>query len=491
MLDSRTSRVLPVQLVGLVGLVGLTLCAAPRIAAAQPEPTDEARQEASERFRRALELFDEGNMEAALIEFEAAYERVPSWQVLYNIGACHRALGHPVEAVDAWDRYLSEGGDEVPPERREEVAAALAQQRARIGTVLVRTNVEDGRITVDGVAVADAPMAEPLRLAVGTYEIGVQAAGWEGPVRRVTVAGESEQILDVLLERVVTERGSLAIESPVPDAEVTVDGEPVGTTPLEETVPVSPGHHVVEVRRTGFETFRREVDVDAGQRTQVTVEMPLAVDTAPAARGELALALPPALYDLRVNGEPVEPGGGRVSLPAGRHHLVLEVEERVPHRQTVTVEAGSTVQLEPPLRWTDGARASRLNDAERLRIAGGVVLAGGLTGLAIGAVFVGVGEGYFAAEMDELFDDYDLCTNTGMLCDREAMDNAQRYLDVDATRRAFRWVYGIAFSAGAVASVIGVVMLSLAPSEESIDAAARAGLRLDVGPGGLFLRGRF
>jgi hypothetical protein len=482
----------------LLGPLALVLALAPwaRPAAAQDgsdaaaPPADEAaRQEAAERFRRALALFDEGNMEAALIEFEAAYARMPSWQVLYNIGACHRALGHPVEAVDAWERYLREGGDEVPEARREELAAALEEQRGRIGTLLVRTNVEGARVTIDGVAVATAPLEEPLRLAVGSYRVGVEAAGWEGPVRRVVIAGESREVLDVLLERVATERGSLEIESAVPDVEVRVDGEVVGTTPLTETVPVAPGTHRVEGRRAGFETFRRDVEVDAGQLSTVALELSLDPDAAPEGLGTLSLALPDAPHALRVNGAEVEAAGGDVTLPAGRHHLVLEVDERVPFRRTVEVDAGGRLELAPALRWTDTARSQRLNDAERLRVAGWSVFAAGMIGLAVGGVSAGLAEGHYAGIKDENFEDWSICNGAaGTLCNDEA---ERAYENADFYQQVFRWTYGIAFGLGALATTVGLVMVIAAPSESAIDAAARAAVRLEVGPGSLRLRGRF
>lgn len=444
--------------------------------------------EAAERFRRGITLLDERSFEAALIEFQAAYDASPAWQVLYNVGSCHQYLGHPVEAVDAWERYLEEGGAEVPAERRAEVEAALAEQRSRIGTVLVRTNVEGAQITVDGVVVATAPLAEPLRLAIGTYQVGVQAAGWQGQVRRVTVAGESQRTLDVLLERAVLEQGQLRVESAVLDAEVRIDDELVGTTPLDGTVPVTPGRHRVELRRGGYTSYRRQVDVEAGQTLDVAAALTIDPD-ADVPRGVLRLRLPDAPAVVEVDGAPLPTARGEHPLPTGRHRVEIRVEERVPVRETVTVEADGRAELTPALRWTDDAHARRIRDAEQVRVAGGIVLAAGLASAIGGAVFVGLAEVFLADRRDANYDTWFSCTMTGMFCGIDLERDAQMYVDDGVQQDAFRWTYGILFGVAAAAIPIGAILIAIAPSEESIDAGASA--RLRVGPGSVALHGRF
>lgn len=72
--------------------------------------------------------------------------------------------------------------------------------------------------------------------------------------------------------------GSLAVKSATRGAQVFVDGRSVGTVPLAP-VPVAPGKHQLKLSKKGFVTGTRRVQVLAGQRTQVAMD--LAVEVAP------------------------------------------------------------------------------------------------------------------------------------------------------------------------------------------------------------------
>ena len=68
------------------GAVGAGSASAP----AKPV-SDEKKKEAGERFKRGVKLQEEGSLDAAVIEFERAYELSPStYQVLYNIAVVYR-----------------------------------------------------------------------------------------------------------------------------------------------------------------------------------------------------------------------------------------------------------------------------------------------------------------------------------------------------------------------------------------------------------------
>jgi PEGA domain len=54
-----------------------------------------------------------------------------------------------------------------------------------------------------------------------------------------------------------------------PWGSVSVDGKPVGDTPLLD-LQVSPGTHELRIERPGFEPVERIVTVTAGQRVKLT-----------------------------------------------------------------------------------------------------------------------------------------------------------------------------------------------------------------------------
>src|SRR4051794_1081194 len=105
----------------------LTLLAFAASAHAQTPP--DATLQARAHFQAGLARAEQGNLSAALVEFEAAYTISPHFSVLYNIGQARSTLGRPVEAVAAFERYLADGGQQITPSRRQEVEALLLANR--------------------------------------------------------------------------------------------------------------------------------------------------------------------------------------------------------------------------------------------------------------------------------------------------------------------------------------------------------------------------
>lgn len=67
------------------------------------------------------------------------------------------------------------------------------------------------------------------------------------------------------------DRGVFTIESTPPNADVYVDGEFVGSTPIEHSLPT--GRHQVELRKKGFANWSRWLNVTPGARAKVAAEM--------------------------------------------------------------------------------------------------------------------------------------------------------------------------------------------------------------------------
>src|SRR5688572_2788380 len=69
--------------------------------------------EAAERFERGLTLFDEHDYAASLAEFRRAYVLKPTYKLRYNVGRVCLELRDYVCALEQFEAYLSEGGDQV------------------------------------------------------------------------------------------------------------------------------------------------------------------------------------------------------------------------------------------------------------------------------------------------------------------------------------------------------------------------------------------
>ena len=480
---------------------GVVLVALSVVAAAAPRAlaqSDDTVREARAHFERGLEFFNESRYDAALAEFTRAYELAPAPPVLYNVARVHEALGNAVQAADAYEQYMSESA-RMPASRRAEVERALERQRARIAHLTVSTNVEGATVSIDGVDVATAPLAEPLRLSAGEHTIGARAAGYDSTRRAVRLAGGDRRTLDLTLAPLVDQRGTLRIVSSVPDVEVRLGDRVLGRTPLASTVPVAPGTHRVVGRRAGYREEEVSVRVEAGSETEVRLDMRTDEGAPADATGQLRIHLPDSPAVVRIDGEPVLLASGGVTLPVGRHDVDLEVAEREPFETTVDVPAGTGVDLRPPLLWTPAARAERVAAAGSTRTWGQVLtIAGGVVLLGAGGVFVW-NEPRIAdtdGQISEVQQEFDMM-RCGMTdsdrCDELRDLGNQLNVDRDA-QDTVRLVGGIVGAAGAVIAVVGVVLWLSAPSDADIDEAAHASgldLRLRAGLGALTLEGTF
>ena len=461
---------------------------------ASPASAQDARAEARQHYQRALELFGEERYEGALVEFEAAYAAVPNPALLYNIGNVHAALGHAVEAVDAYEAYLRDA-EGIAPDRRTEVQASLTRQRDRVGRVLVRVNVEGAIITVDGEDVGTAPLPSPIRLTLGAHLFSARARGYDQPQTRVDVSGNSDTAVELTLRESEAARGLLRVTSVPSGVTVLVAGREVGVTPLDETVVVEPGPVTVVGRRLGYVDATQAAETTNGAETSVRLELEPDVNAPPEHLGRLRVRVPEEETTLLVDGREVALGAGAVELPIGSHDLRLTVAHRQPIRQTLEIPSGGEHVFAPELSWTDDARRDQLGGADAQRtvgwVVGGVGIAAALTSagvLAWNESLINEWEGLYP-----LFDGPAGCITLGQDCSREVGgDEDRRYMELERQPlNAIRATTIAGLVVGVGAATVGLVLVLTAPSAEAIDAAANVSATLRVGPGGLVLDGAF
>jgi PEGA domain-containing protein/tetratricopeptide repeat protein len=169
-------------------------------AAATPAGGDaKAKTEARTHFDRGVQLGHAGDYRQAAAEFRRAYQLAPHYAVLYNLAQVQIALAQPVDAVDTLQRYLTEGGSNVPADRRAEVLATIKQEQAHISMLMVDTNMAGAAIMVDGVSVGRSPLSAPVRVARGKHQVTAELAGYRAVAQ--TVAAEDKVRVAVVLER--------------------------------------------------------------------------------------------------------------------------------------------------------------------------------------------------------------------------------------------------------------------------------------------------
>lgn len=199
---SRISRPWAVAaLLAALALAGSSAMMTSTACAQEGRGDDAARQRASAHFRRGVALFEEGDREAALVEFQRAYEAYPSYHVLYNIGQTALSLRRYVVALRALERYMAEGGDAISPERAADVQAMISTLESRTAHVTIVVNVPGARIRLDDEILGTSPLEGAVVVDVGRHTLSVTANGYNPFEREIVVAGGDEQTVEVELVR--------------------------------------------------------------------------------------------------------------------------------------------------------------------------------------------------------------------------------------------------------------------------------------------------
>ncbi|MGA2448853.1 MAG: hypothetical protein ABTD50_09275 [Polyangiaceae bacterium] len=195
--------------IGLATVVAALLCVVVPAFAGEPSdkgpqaPTstasERADEEASTRFRRGLERFEEGDYTLALVEFERAYQLAPNYKALYNIALVNMQLGRYAAAYHAFSRYLHDGGTNISEARRREVQRSLDSLTLRTATVELSTNVAAAEVSLDGKTVDPAQLGGPMLLDAGEHVLRGTAPGYAPATRTVVLAGADHATVRLIL----------------------------------------------------------------------------------------------------------------------------------------------------------------------------------------------------------------------------------------------------------------------------------------------------
>jgi hypothetical protein len=202
-----------------LGTVLPASAAAQQGASTTPAGQGDAAAQAAASFDVGMELFNEQNWSGALDAFELAYSLNPNYIVLFNIGACMRELQRYPEALDAFQRYLSEGGANVRPEKRAQAEEAIAGLAPFLSHVRMVTSVDGAEILVNDQVRGTSPLAEPLVLGAGHYVIVARADGFHDAREEFDAVGGQDSEVELTLE-------SLETAAPVPPPPSAAEPEP-------------------------------------------------------------------------------------------------------------------------------------------------------------------------------------------------------------------------------------------------------------------------
>lgn len=226
----------------------------------QPSHAQEATQAAAaEHFERGIELYREGSLDAALVEFERAYESVPDYRVLYNLAQVQTQRGEYVEAISLFEKYLREGGARIVPERRAEVEQDLSKLNGRVARLWVESNTDGAELFVNGKHVGLLPLNQPVLINSGVCEIRVTKPGFEPRIHQVKVAGGEQPRVSLPLTAIPTT--PVVVQQPTMAAPANVRPQEVSYTPFWVSVGVTAALGGASAG-LGYWALQRRADMD-------------------------------------------------------------------------------------------------------------------------------------------------------------------------------------------------------------------------------------
>lgn len=151
--------------------------------------------EAEASFASALAAYDRGEYEEALRAFERAYSLKPSYKLLYNIGLTQMARGDAAHALDAFEQYLREGGEEIPGPRKNELRETQATLNKKVGEIVIEGANTDESYTLDDERLASARVLSPLRVNAGNHALCRANATGSPSCRTVHVLAQQRSTL--------------------------------------------------------------------------------------------------------------------------------------------------------------------------------------------------------------------------------------------------------------------------------------------------------
>ncbi len=241
------------------------------------------------------------------------------------------------------DRYLPYR-EQVEVEGRQieqALAVTLAPAWAGIGFASEPAGAD---IIINGDVLAVTPAR--IELLQGAYDVTIKRNGykaWQDDI--VVAAGVDRQLPAVSLEAA---DGLVFIRSTPGSANVTINGQYRGQTPLEVALP--PGQeHDIRLFRTGFETAMRQLRTGAEESRELTVALDPITNP-------VRIVAEPADAQLYVEGELKGVANQTVNLIAASQRIEIRRDGYVPYATNFTSRPGLDQEIRVRLKTEEQAR---------------------------------------------------------------------------------------------------------------------------------------
>ena len=246
----------------LVGsLVLLFLLQGPAPRAQEPGALERAHRH----YESGVGLFESGNKEQALVEFQLANEIAPKRENIFMIAQCEYHLGQLVPARTHYQAYLAE--------QKQGELADLSRLRIeainrRPGVFAINTVPDDVEVRIEGEGTAIAGQApNEFRVPRGHYKVTVTKANFSSETRELSIEVAETKPLFFKLEPIPAH---LTVRTNPPNATLFVRGNRT-QNPYVQDVP--PGSYEIYAEAAYYQPKRETITLAPGEDR--VVEFPL------------------------------------------------------------------------------------------------------------------------------------------------------------------------------------------------------------------------
>jgi hypothetical protein len=199
-------------------IIGLVVAAVFGTAGMPTAHAADSQEEAA--LRRGLDLRENGNDEAALAEFQRAYDLHQSGRARAQMALAEQALGHWVEAESHLGEALQHTREPWITRNTALLEQALIDIREHLGSMELTGGQPGAEVRINGRVVGNLPLGGPVRVEAGSVAVEVRAAGYLPVVRTISVPakGLARQPIVMVAVNVTMENPSeRALPTPIVD----------------------------------------------------------------------------------------------------------------------------------------------------------------------------------------------------------------------------------------------------------------------------------
>jgi hypothetical protein len=201
------------------------------------------------------------------------------------------------------------------------------------GSLRVIASEADAEIFVDGEDKGKSP-ANIAAIAPGDHVVEARKPKFKSTQQTVHVVPGQSALAQLKMDLAPPDRphAGLKVQSPVPNAEVFLDGSSLGKAPVDRS-DLDPGKHYVVVHKDGFTDFKREVMLVENQSIALVADL--------SASGGIRVLSTPEGADVRIDGEYIgKTPITRDVVSAGDHVLELDLKGYFKQKETIKMEGG-------------------------------------------------------------------------------------------------------------------------------------------------------